>query len=162
MANVDKPNGFRFAYTTHGGPPTIHKYTNSAVLLYPGDLVHISSGVVESIISTETPMGVALNYASATGGETVYVMDDLTNTVFKVQADGALAVTQIGDYFDVTCTAGDTTTLQGQQELDVDATAEDQLLLIGKVDEPNNAWAANVNVYVKIRTDSQATVLTAT
>jgi len=162
MANPDKPLGFRIGYTTHGGPPRMTKYKNTAVAIYPGDLVHLDgSGRVNSISSTETPMGVAVNYVSATAGQSVYVYDDLVNTVFTVQVDDSTLAddTVTGNFYDPLCTTGDTTTLQSQQELDGDASAEDTLIVLGKVDSPDNAWGANVNVYVKVRADSQATVL---
>jgi len=165
MANADKPNGFRFAYTLHGGPPKIGKYKNTAFAIYPGDLVHLDgSGRVNSIASTETPIGVAMNYVSATADQTVYVYDDTANTVFIVQADGADISddTGTGNFFDPLCTAGDTTTLKSQQELDSDATAEDTLILIGKVDRPDNAYGAYVDVYVQIRANTQAQVIAVT
>lgn len=165
MANADRPFGFRFHSTTHGGPPRIRKYKNTAVAIYPGDLVHLDgSGRVNSIASTETPMGVAINYVSATADQAVYVMDDLANTYFMVQADedDLADDTAIGNYFDVTCTTGDTTTLQSKQELDSDASAEDTLYLVGKVDSPDNAWGEFVKVIVKVRASTYAEVLAVT
>lgn len=165
MANRDAPFGFRYAYTLHGGPPHIGHYKNTAVAIYPGDLVHLDgSGRVNSIASTETPMGVAKNYVSATADQDVEVYDDLENTVFRVQADGADLAddTVIGLFYDVVATTGNTTTLQGKMELDSDASAEDTLVLLGKVDEPGNAWGANVEVYVRIRANELTTVLAVT
>lgn len=165
MANPDKPFGLRVAYTTHGGPPRLTKYKNTAAAIYPGDAVHLDgSGRVNTISSTETPMGVAANYVSATADQDVFVYDDLANTVFMIQADGADLAddTVIGNFYDLLCTSGDTTTLQSKFELDSSASAEDHLIVLGKVDTPDNAWGANVNVYVKIRTDTQAQVIAAT
>jgi hypothetical protein len=161
MANADKPTGFRFAYTVHGGPPQIGKYKNTAVAIYPGDLVHLDgSGRVNTISATETPMGVALNYVSSTADQDVYVYDDLTNTIFEVQVDDSTLSddTANGNFFDPLCTTGNTTTLQGQMELDGDASSEDTLILIGKVDRPDNAWGEHVNVYVKVRANTQTDV----
>lgn len=165
MANADKPFGFRFAYTTHGGPPKMGKYKNTAVAIYPGDAVHLdASGRINTIASTETPMGVAANYVSATADQAVWVYDDLYNTVFEIQVDDATLTddTANGNFFDITATTGNTTTLQGQMELDGNASAEDTLILIDKVDAPDNAWGAHVRVYVMFRATSQAVVLAVT
>ncbi len=165
MANPNKPFGFRFHATTHGGPPKIGKYKNTAVAIYPGDAIHLDgSGRVNSVASTETPMGVAMNYVSATADQDVYVYDDLTNTLFELQADEADLAddTVIGLFYDILATTGDTTTLQGKQELNSDASAEDTLVLLGKVERPNNAWGANVDVIVRIRADELTGVLAAT
>lgn len=165
MANADKPFGFRFHSTTHGGPPKIGKYKNTAVAIYPGDAVHLDgSGRVNSIASTETPMGVALNYVSSTADQDVYVYDDLTNTLFEVQADGddISDDTKIGLFFDITATTGNTTTLQSKQELDSDASAEDTLVLLGKVNRPDNAWGEFVDCIVRFRADELTTVLAVT
>ncbi len=162
MANRDAPMGFRPAYTLHGGPPHIGSYKNTAVAIYPGDAVHLDgSGRVNSIASTETPMGVAATYVSATAGQEVLVYDDLTNTIFEVQADEADIAddTTIGLFYDVLATTGNTTTLQSKQELDSDASAEDTLINYGKVDRPDNTYGANVNLYVKFRTDELTAVL---
>jgi len=158
MANVDKPFVFRFAYTLHGGPPSTRKYKNTAVAIYPGDAVHLDgSGRVNTISSDVAPNGVALNYVSATADQAVYVMDDLTNTIFTVQADGSDLAndTVIGLFYDIVQTTGDTTTLQGKQELDSSDSTHDHLELIGLVDDPGNDWGEFCNVFVKFHVFSQ-------
>lgn len=165
MANKDRPLGFRFAYTKHGGPPQIHHYKNTAVIIYPGDIVHLDgSGRVNTAAITETPMGVAKNYVSATAGQDVEVYDDLENTIFRVQADedDIADDTKTGLFFDFVATTGNTTTLQSKQELDSDSSAEDTLVLLGKVDEPGNDYGEFVEVYVRIRANELTTVLTVT
>jgi hypothetical protein len=165
LANADKPFGLRPAYTSHGGPPRITKYKNTAVAIYPGDLVHKDgSGRVNTIASTETPMGVAVNYVSATADQAIYVYDDLANTFFRVQGDGTdLANDTVRmNFFDPICSTGNTTTLQGKMELDTDASAEDTLILIDKVHNPMNAWGGNVELIVKVRADTQAQVIAVT
>ena len=160
--NRDTPMGFRYAYSLHGGPPSIHVYKNTAVAIYAGDAIHLDgSGRVNSIAATETPMGVAVNYVSATADQDVYVYDDLTNTVFEVQADedDLSDDTIIGLFYDVLATTGNTITLQSKQELDSDASAEDTLVVLGIVNRPGNAWGEFVNVYVRIRADELTTVL---
>ena len=164
MANADKPCGFKFGYTLHGGPPAIHKYTNTAVAIYPGDHVYLSAGRVETVISTEGGMGVAMNYVSATSGQDVWVMDDLQNTIFIVQCDedDVTATTQIGDFYDVLATTGNTTTLKSLQELNTDASGEDQLELIGLVDRPDNDWGEFCDVYVRFNVDTRLQTKTIT
>jgi hypothetical protein len=165
MANADKPFGFRFGYTLHGGPPAVHTYVNTAVAIYPGDCVMLDgSGAINTCTQATSSMGVALNYVDATAGQTVYVYDDLKNTIFIAQADGTdiSNSTKTGLFLDVTYTTGDTTTFQGQQEIDSDKTANDTLELIGKVDKPDNAYGGWVDCYVRFHVDTQMPIIVRT
>ena len=165
MANADKPFGFRFAYTLHGGPPAIHTYLNTAAIIYPGDPVYLDgAGRVAFCTHDLAPMGVAMNYVSATADQTVYVYDDLVNTIFTVQTDNAepSANTKIGLFYDVLATTGDTVTHQSKHEMDGDATDTDTLELIGLVDRPDNAWGLYGDVYVRFHVNSQIQIITVT
>jgi hypothetical protein len=152
MANVDKPNGFRFAYTLHGGPPAIHTYLCTAGIIYPGDHVAMNgSGRCATFADGEAGFGVAATYVTAVADQTVYVYDDLINTVFTVQMDGAgLSDTIIGhaNFYDITATTGSTVTFQSLHELDVSETTSKTLEILGLVDKPGNAWGIHGDVYV--------------
>ena len=161
MANADKPNGFRFAYTLHGGPPSIGVYKNTAAIIYPGDHVMLDGGGRVAVNTASNPgMGVANNYVSATSGQDVYVYNDLKNTIFQVQADedDLSNDTVIGLYYDILYTGGSTVTHQGQMELDTNASVDDNLELMGLVDRPDNAWGTNCDVYVRFHVDTQIQV----
>jgi hypothetical protein len=163
MPNTDWPSGFRPAKTKHGGVVAQNRWeSDGSAIIYPGDLVKKDgSGKILTITAAgDNPIGVAATYAAATASAEVFVYDDLTNTVFIVQADGSDLSddTSNGNYFDVTITTGDTTTLRSKHELDSDASAEDTLKLIDIVDRPDNAWGANVEVYVQVRVDADAQV----
>ena len=48
MANQDRPYGFRFAMTTHGGEPRITKMlSDGSAAIYPGDLVKKETELVK-------------------------------------------------------------------------------------------------------------------
>lgn len=167
MANLDAPIGFRMAYTKTGAPARLTSYKNTAVAIYFGDVVKKDgSGRVLSAdtLATDIPMGVAASYVSATGEQTVSVYDDLANTIFEVQVDDGSITddTQIGNFFDLILTTGNTLTLQSKQEMDGDASTRDNLVLIGLVDKPGNAWGTNCNVYVQFVIDANAGVRTVT
>ena len=166
MANADKPFGFKLAYTLTGGPASLRKYKSTAAAIYPGDLVKKDgSGRILAITSAaDNPMGVAASYGDATAGNTIYVYDDLVNSVFEVQCDGADLAddTVIGNFYDPTVTTGDTTMLHSKQELDSDASAQDTLAVIGLVERPDNAWGEFAKVFVRVRVDSQAVVIATT
>lgn len=161
MANADKPFGFKFAYTLHGGPPKIGKYKNTAVAIYPGDAVHLDgSGRVNSITGDDAPNGVALNYVSSTADQAVYVYDDLVNTIFEVQCDedDLADDTVIGNYYDVIQTTGDTSILRSKHELDSSDSTHDHLEVMGLVDRPDNAWGANAKVYVRFHVNDRVQI----
>ncbi len=166
MANSDQPFGFRFAKTTHGGPPQLTKYKSTAAAIYPGDYVKKDgSGRILTVTAvSDSGMGVAASYGDATADNEIYVFDDLQNTIFEAQVDDGTLTddTAIGNFFDIIATTGDTTTLQGKQEVDGDGSAEDTLVLLGLVNRPDNAWGTNCNVYVQFRVDTQTTVILGT
>ncbi|MHC4891585.1 MAG: hypothetical protein ACYTEO_19195 [Planctomycetota bacterium] len=167
MANTDWPAGFRVGYTKHGGPAAVHRWeSDGSAIIYPGDLVKKDgSGKILTLTATnDNPIGVAATYAAATASAEVFVYDDLANTIFIVQSDDATLAddTANGNYFDVVITTGDTTTLRSKHELNGDASTSDTLELIDIVGRPDNAWGANVDVYVKVRVDADANVIAVT
>jgi len=160
MANADKPRGFRFGYTKHGGPPLITHTTHgdlSTTAIYEGDPVYISAGkLVAATDGTDVPYGVAAAYSNASAGS-IPVYNDLRNTVFVAQVDDAtvLGASLCGPniYYDMLYTAGTTASEQSTKEIDGDASDHDSVLIIDKVSRPDNAWGANVDVYCQIRLD---------
>lgn len=167
MANLDNPFGFRMAYTKTGAPARLTSYKSTAAIIYPGDTVKKDgSGRILSAdtLATDIPMGVAASYAPAVAGSEIFVYDDLENTVFEVQVDDGSITddTQIGNFFDLILTTGNTTTLQSKQEMDGNASVRDNLVLVGLVDRPENAWGTNCNVYVQFVIDANASVRTVT
>jgi hypothetical protein len=167
MANVDFPMGYKPVMSLTGGPPVImpgDRYSDGSAAIYPGDpLKKDGSGRYLTVTAaTDSPVSVAANYIAASDTTTVLQMYGITNTIFEVQSDDATLAddTQIGNFFDMTITTGDTTRLTSKHELDGDASAQDTLILVGKAERPGNAWGANVNVLVKFRVDANAQEIT--
>lgn len=167
MANADRPFGFRVFQTKHNAPARrTSEKTDGSAAIYPGDVVKKDgSGRVLTITAAgDNPIGVSDSYVAATAGLEVFVFDDLVNTIFEVQVDDDSIAddTQNGNFFDITITTGDTTLLQGKQEMDGDASAEDTLILRGLIDRPGNAFGTNAKVAVQFRVDANAMVTTTT
>ncbi len=74
------------------------------------------------------------------------------NIVFGVQADGSVVQADIGQLADFIAThSGSTTTGRGAEELNSSTgTGPANLQILGKIDDPDNAWGANVNLEVRI------------
>ena len=166
MANADKPFGFRFAYTLHGGPPRISTYQCTAGIIYPGDHVALDgSGRCATLADGEAGFGVAASYVTAVADQIVYVYDDLVNTVFTVQCDAAgVSDVNVGHniFYDILTTTGDTTTLQSKQQLDVSNSDSDTLEIMGLVDRPDNAWGIYCDVYVMFHVNERLQVAAVT
>jgi hypothetical protein len=161
--NADKPQGLRFAYTTHGGPPKITKYKSTGTTaIYPGDYLILASGRVSTVTNDENGMGVALSYTSTTADQDVFVYDDLDNTVFTIQVDDGTLTgdTVIGAYYDIEETVGSTVTFQSRQELDGDDSAAVTLEVLGLVPKHGNAWGTNCELYVRVHVDTRIGVVT--
>uniref|UniRef100_A0A6M3XTF1 Uncharacterized protein n=1 Tax=viral metagenome TaxID=1070528 RepID=A0A6M3XTF1_9ZZZZ len=168
MANADKPRGFRFGYTLHGGPPSIRHYQiadASTTGVYDGDALYISAGRVAAVTDGSTaPFGVAAAYTNSSDVTVkIPVYDDLRNTVFIAQLDDAtiLGSSLCGPnlFYDITATAGTTASNTSLQEIDGNASTHDTLFILDKVDRPDNAWGGNVDVYCQFHVDIKTTLI---
>ena len=124
MANIDTPHGFTFAYTLHGGPPTIQEMVcGSCTDVYNGDLViTTTTGIMpKSTGSDWEPSGATAEVAGVAGAYSltgtqstnIPVYTDLKNTVFKVQVSTTTLTFNSSDEFqiyDCTWTQGSTVT----------------------------------------------------
>jgi hypothetical protein len=154
MANLDTPKGFWPVGHLTGGFIRTREYTMTAsTTIYDGDLLQVSAtGTVEpaAVDAGTDVIGVASAYkvSAATGVTKLAVYDD-PNTIFGVQADGAVAETSKFDTANHVAGSGNATTKLSGHELDAsDIGTGTQLRVIGKEDVIGNAWSANVNLLV--------------
>ncbi len=172
MANVDSAFGFVPVRHMSGYPARANKYTITSGLaenIFTGDLVILTAdGVITPHTATETNnIGVfaGVQYTASDGsfvysqyfpsGTTAtdivaYVYDD-PYIVYKVQSDGTVAQTNIGNCADVVAGAGSTVTGQSGFELNSSmGTGTATCKIIGLFDSPENAFGANAVVEVLI------------
>ena len=86
------------------------------------------------------------------------LVEDSPENLYQVQSSGSLALTDVGANVDLDYSAGDT--ISGQSKAEIASTssaATKQFRIIGKVDEPNNAFGANVSLIVKINEHAYST-----
>jgi len=159
MANADKPKGFRFGYTTHGGPPAMRHYQIAGTAnIYNGDIVYMSAGrVLAATAGSLVPIGVAAGFTESTSTTTtIPVYDDLANTVFIAQVDDTTvagsSLTGHNIYYDVNYGTPSTASVWSLMEIDGSASTHDTLVILDKVDRPDNAWGGYVDVYCQIIT----------
>jgi len=158
MANVDRPNGFKLIGNTTGViPPAEKMVATASATIYPGDLVkRVAAGTVETGAANdgEIIVGVAAEYVSAAAsGETNILVHTDINNLYEVQADTGSALTSAcrGATANHVATAGDSTYKQSRQELDSsDVGTGAQLLILDKVDTPDNAWGEHVKLIVRL------------
>jgi len=160
---ADKPMGFRPAYTTHGGPPSVEQCKISGgVVIYQGDVLIMETGRVLTLTSTSTsPYGVAGAFTDSTDWDTrIPVYNDLKNTIFIAQTDASaiLGTSLCGPeiHYDIAAATGSTISGLSNYEIDDNASNCDHLYIIDKVNRPDNAWGANVDVYCKFLVDVTA------
>ena len=167
MANADKRYGFKFAKTTHGGPPQINEYpTSGTAAIYQGDAVKFSAGVVSACTAdTDIVYGVSADWTDSTSTSTmVGVYDDLDNTIFQAQcsqADVAGASCCMA-FYDLNIGTASTASNLSEMEVQSSGSVQDTILVLDKVDRPDNAWGANVDVYCKFVVHANASVRTHT
>lgn len=151
MANNNQPNGLK----PHGELIRARKYVAGSTV-YPGDPVSLATdGQVDPSITVPL-IGVALHYATA--GENVMIADH-PDQMFEVQADGAVATTDINGNYDLVL--GSPSTTYKRSACYVDAATSDnttatlavKVLSIGDAVN-NSANAAYNDVIVKINNHS--------
>lgn len=152
MANPDTPNGFWASRHAHGGRIIASMYlAGSATDIFIGDAVKMEAdGDVVTASAGDTILGVAANFTTADQDE-VWVYDD-PGIIFRVQHDGTPAQADMGQLYDLLATTGDTTTQRSKHELDTSTNTDGSATfrMLDKVDNPDNAWGLNVDVYVEI------------
>lgn len=147
MANLNQPVGLK----PHGELVRARKYIAGSTV-YPGDPVSLATdGAVDPSITVPL-VGVALNYATA--GENVMVADH-PDQMFEVQANGAIAQTDIQGNFDLVLGTPSSTYKRSASYVD-SATADNTVAtlavkIVAIADGVNNtANAAYNDVIVKI------------
>ena len=142
--------------------------------LFTGDMVILSSGVINvGAANSSVPLGVfaGCQYTASDGSvvfsktwpastvtlgsadAVAYVFDD-PGIVYSVQVDTGSTyakATHDGNVYDIELDhAGNTTTGQSGMELDLNDTSEGQWLVLGLIDQPDNAVGVNAKVAVKL------------
>jgi len=175
MANADTPNGFRPIGNLNGAP-----YTGATIkcsilaadetATFVGDLVKLSGtasaegypSVQQGAASDTSFFGVVTSFDPApTDIETVYrKADTLRNCnvvpasggqLFVVQANGAFAITDVGNTADVVVGSGSTSTgLSGMELNSSDIGTGINLHILGVDQRPDNEIDTNCDVVVRI------------
>lgn len=182
MANRDNPMGLRPAYHLTGGVIRQQVYSIASAYdtgIWSGDLVHVvstSRNIEAGDGAGDAPfIGVfaGCEYSDTSGNKifsrqwlastatlgsvdaVAYVYDD-PNIVWIIQADGALAVTDVWRQADLAYTAGSTVTGQSKTELDYSNLGTGKNFHVyGIYDHPENtAGSTNVDVLVLINEHS--------
>ena len=177
MANANTPFGFKVAGHRSGGVPRHTTYNiayNYATAIYSGDAVVLTSGKL-AIGAADSALILGIfdgcSYKDNTGAQifsrywpgvaltdtaavvTAYVYTD-RGIVFEAQTSTAVAyvdATHVGTKCDLVATAGATaTTGQSSQELTMGTTGDEQFIVLGLVNRPDNAVGANAKVLCAI------------
>ena len=152
MANTDFPRGLWPAGHLTGGCIKSHPFilTTGQIVRQGEVLIGVAGGTVEDATEGQgyLVVGVAANYVSdagSAGGKTVQVFCD-PNIIFGIQAvtgdtPASTDVFSRGDI--VACSSSNEFS---NSELDIDG--EDQVTIIGLVNEPGNSWGEHAKVLV--------------
>ena len=183
MANPDKPNGFKLVGKLGGsvqnnGVQNYEIASGQAGSIFSGDPVQMLTGGTISVVNSATTtkiLGIfrGCKYIDSDGsvkhspyfpgGQTststiVALVEDSPENLYQVQSSGSLALTDVGANVDLDYTAGDT--VSGQSKAEIAGTSgagTAQFRIIGKVDEPDNAFGTNVSLIVKINEHAYST-----
>lgn len=176
MANENGPMGFRPANESRTNPPTRYKIESGySEDLFIGDAVTLSSGyLIIATAGTGNPILGFIHSFEKIGYDSVglpgYFPDDATgewyanvwddpDAVFIGQSDGvgtAISQAHVGNMGSLIYThAGNTTTNLSGQEIDESTVsgagaAGSQIILLGLVPTPNNAFGYNGEYFFKI------------
>lgn len=175
MANRDTPNGLHPVSMLDGSQvPTWKWKVNSATSnIFVGDVVSKDTGggvelasasdgilIVGSIVQLLDSNGVevgspnssiATKYIASTESGYAVVALALQNAVFKIQSNGTTNEADIWNSAPLVIGTGSTTIARSASELNAasqSTSGSEELMIIGKVDDPGNAWGLNVNLLV--------------
>lgn len=178
MSNSDRPSGFTPRRHAFGGVIRANAYAIAsayATSIFNGDAVVLTAGKVNQAADNSAAiLGIfaGCQYVDSEGNvkfarhwtadavtlgsadAKAWVYDD-PGIIFGVQTDSATAyvdATHKGGSYDVQLThAGSTYTGQSGMELDLNDAGSTQFLVLGLIDEPNNAAGVNAKIEVMIR-----------
>jgi len=171
MANTDAPRGFWPLRHHSGGsmarssPYTIA--TGYGTNIFRGDVVKlVAGGGIELAAAGNRFLGIfdGVQYTASDGSMkyakywpasttatniTAYVYDD-PNLLFGVQSAGSTVAADVGNLGDHVAGTGSTTTGISAHELNGSTgTGTAGFRVLGKIEEPNNAYGTNVNLIVQ-------------
>jgi hypothetical protein len=178
MANVDRPNGFRFVKTLSGSFNPIVRSVGVAdgADIFVGDALQLSSGLAQKLAVEGVCIGVAVGFGKVNsmsqetsgpfnpGDLETRFYDDSANThtdwvvyyipsedaIFAAQTDAA-ATLVVGEAQDIIDGGGDTTTGLSQMEIDADALTNDGDVVVVEIPNTvdNDVTLANAEYWVK-------------
>ena len=156
MANVDNPKGaYPVGHLTGGQIRTRSYLVVASATIYKGDLLELDADGTVSVAEAgdaTTVIGVAAEYkvGNSSGTTPIQVYDD-PNIIFGMQqaTGGTVAQVDVGLSADHVAGAGSATTkLSGHEVSGTVATTAAQFMIIGKIDEPNNAFGEHCDLLV--------------
>ena len=170
MANTDAPRGLWPVRHLSGGTIRVNTYpiaTGYATNIFTGDVVKlVAGGGIEVAAAGNRFLGVfaGVNYTDANGKKVfkkywpasttatdieAHVWDD-PNIIFGVQSAGSTVAADVGNLGDHVAGTGSTTTGMSAHELNGSTgTGAAGFRVLGKVNEPDNAYGTNVNLEVQ-------------
>lgn len=167
MANVDNPHGFR----PIGELLRVTKYdvdVSNDVTISHNDLVTQETDgactrlatedmILGSVVCIRSTLDIPLKYLPATTAGTIYVADH-PDQEFEAQVNGIWAKAGEAGNFDITDTAGSTTTGISAQEITYSsiATTAKHVKANRLLSQPDNAVGADANVVVTINQHQRA------
>lgn len=172
MPNVDAPRGGSPARHLSGGVlrasshPIASGYDTD---IFTGDFVKlVTGGGIEVAAADQRLLGTFAGVrwvddagaqhfskrwtANATGTDIQAVVYDDPNIVYRMQASGSVVAADVGEMADlITTHAGDTgTNRSGMEVNESSGTGLAQFRILGKVNDPKNAWGVNVELFIQI------------
>ena len=170
MANTDAPRGFWPLRHLSGGTmrPAAHTLASGyATNIFRGDVVKlVAGGGIEVAAAGDRFLGVfdGCRYVNSSGEQVyskywpasttateieAYVYDD-PNICFGVQSAGSTVAADVGNLGDHVAGTGSTTTGIAAHELNgATGTGDAGFRVIGKIEQPDNAYGTNVNLIVQ-------------
>ena len=150
MANVDTPIGAFAAKHQEGGNIRLSQWKAGAEVFIGAFVAEVSDGDIAEAAANADLMGVSGSYAAANEAD-LWVYDD-PRIIFMCQSSGVVAQIDQNSSADIIAGSGSTVTFRSAHE--VSATAGtglgEQLIILDKVDRPDNDWGANVDLLVII------------
>ncbi len=149
MANVDKPMGALVVKNLSGGSLIASQHLTISATIFKNDFViQEATGSIDIAVAAVDLLGTAAHHS--TGDNQEQHIYDSPGTIFMIQAAGTEQQADMWGSGELLATTGDTVTLISKHEINTVSTGAAQLIVLDKVDRPDNVWGANVDLLVMI------------
>ena len=149
MANVDFPMGALVVKNISGGRLIASEHLTISATIYKNDFViQEATGSIDIAVAAVDLLGSAAHYSTG-DNQTQHIYDSPGN-IYMIQTNGTYNQADMWASGELLATTGVVATQLSRHEINTAGTGAAQLIVLDKVDRPDNVWGQFVDLLVMI------------